>query len=133
MSTPAQRRRRLNHRRRHRKDRGQHATVEQSLDAHDAHKTDHDYDCNIHERREWGCSAYGICSCGYGDARKMHCDYSELRSLERGAADIDAMFNAVFGKLDDRLAGVLVAIERKPPRIVLDYNPRSDSESRSTS
>lgn len=110
--------------RRWRKDRNRNnAVIQQALADADADKLAHDYDCNIHERQEWGCLAYGICSCGYGDARKMHGDYSELRSCERHANDATAEVDAVFGKSDDGLAGGLESVSAAIAAELTDGHP----------
>lgn len=91
--------------------------IRHSITAHDADKTAHDYDCCISEREEDGCSQWGICDCGYGDARMMHGDYGETRSFERWMDDINrnpALVSSdpavAFGKPDDGLAGGLESL-----------------------
>ena len=127
MSTTAQLRRASNYRRRYRKNHSQ-AAIKLSLAAHDMHKSDHDYDCHIYERKEWGCSSWGICTCGYGEVCKMHRDYSELRSLERSVAEVRAEVEAVFGKPDDGLAGGLESVSAAIAAELTDgHPPLSDS------
>ena len=68
---------------------GRKNPVAQSIASHDADKTAHELDCSIHDWKEYGQADWGICNCGYGDACKMHGDYTELRSAGRIVHDIE--------------------------------------------